>query len=274
METTQGLTFRTAGMKLLGALLGGLLAFAVVEIARGSVPISIGLTSIVGVVIGSLLVHDKWAKSGTVCGLAYNLILGVATIFPDNHVVMTFSRRLLTLPVGLAVATLVHLFVFPYHSRTQLVVTLSSALDWMHHLIFAIEASVEFPHLERKFDLTVNKACQRLRLSRALLPATKYEVSLAGRYPFQRFADIIEKTWDILDIIVGDRPCEPELSIYHDSSRACIRLRAKLVCSLNLPTTSAANFEPIACITLQRSFGHIPHAAHEVTNASARIFIN
>lgn len=181
METTQGLTFRTAGMKLIGALFGGLLAFIVAEIAKGSVKISIGLTAPVGLIIGYLLLHNKWSKAGTVCALAYNLILGVATVFPDNHVSVTFSRRLLTLPVGLAVATLVHLVVYPYHSRSQLVLTLSSALDWMHHLVFAVEASVQFPHLERKFDSIVYKTSHRLQLARTLLPATRYEVSLGGR---------------------------------------------------------------------------------------------
>lgn len=229
METTQGLTFRTAFMKLIGALLGGLMAFAVVEAAQGSIGVSIGLTAVVGCVIGHLLVHHRLSKSGTVCGLAYNLILGVATIFPDSHVSVTFGKRLGTLPVGLAVATLVHLIVYPYKSRSQLVRTLSSALDWLHHLIFAIEASAEFPHLERSFDTIVRKTSSRLRLAKALLPATKYEVSMAGEWPLEKFEQILDKVWDIVDVIVGDTSKEPELSINLDAGRACLKLRAKLV---------------------------------------------
>jgi len=84
METTRGMTFRTAGMKLTGAVLGASLAFIVLEVSRSITPVEIALTSVVGLFIGYLVNHPKWAKSGTVCALAYNLILGVATVFPEQ----------------------------------------------------------------------------------------------------------------------------------------------------------------------------------------------
>ena len=94
METTRGMTFRTAGMKLSGALLGGLLGFTVFEIGGGRPAVSMALTPLIGLGVGHLVVHPVWAKSGTVCSLAYNLILGVATVFPQQGPITgVFARR-------------------------------------------------------------------------------------------------------------------------------------------------------------------------------------
>ncbi|KAF8545379.1 hypothetical protein BDD12DRAFT_871658 [Trichophaea hybrida] len=233
METTRGMTFRTAGMKLTGAILGASLAFIVLEVSRSIIPVEIALTSVVGLLIGYLVNHPIWTKSGTVCALAYNLILGVATVFPEQGpVTYVFARRLLTLPVGLLVAAFVHITLFPYHARQELVKGLGSSLDWLHHLLFAIEASEEHPSLQAKFDAMVQKAHNHAGFAKSLLPATHYEVSLGGHWPYKRFERIVDKIFDVVDIIVGDIPADPILAFHLHSTRACENVRAKLLASL------------------------------------------
>lgn len=233
METTRGMTIRTAGMKLLGAATGGIAAFVVVEVSQGHLPVSIALTSVVGLLTGWLVLHPVFSKSGTVFALAYNLILGVAIIFPDQGpVYYALGRRLATLPVGLLVATFVHLTLFPYHAREEMVKSISSSLDWLHHLLFAIEASEEHPSLQRKFDAMVQKASNRVGFAKGLLPATHYETSLGGHWPYKRFERIVEKIIDLMDIIVGEVPADPVLAIHLLRSTACERVRTKLLGSL------------------------------------------
>ncbi|KAI5820207.1 hypothetical protein BZA77DRAFT_341427 [Pyronema omphalodes] len=234
METTRGMTMRTAGMKLCGAVLGACLAWVVREAALENAYAEIGLTAPVGILIGYLVTHQRWAKSGTVCALSYNLILGVATVFKENgHVRDVFARRLLTLPIGLTVATFVHVVLWPYHARAELVKSLGSSLDWLHHLLFAIEASEEHPSLQAKFDSMAQKVCNHSAFASSLLPITHYEVSLGGHWPYQRFENIVNKIFDIRDIILGaDTSGDPTLALHQQISRSCERSRAKLLASL------------------------------------------
>lgn len=83
METTRGMAMRTAAMKLAGAALGAILALLVSALAHG-VPAMLVLSVPVSLLIGGLVTHATWAKAGTVCALAYNLILTVATVFPEQ----------------------------------------------------------------------------------------------------------------------------------------------------------------------------------------------
>lgn len=226
METTRGMTFRTAGMKLAGALMGGFAAWIVMEIGQGSFYVSIALTTIVGLIVGCLVTKPTFVKAGTVFALAYNIILGVATIFPDHGTVSSaFARRILTLPIGVVVAMVVHLTLFPFRSRGALAKALSHSLDWLHHLLFAIEASSQYPHLQDKFDDMAKKAGRRVNFAKLLLPATIYEVSLAGHWPYERFERILEKVVDVMILVVGENEGVPVMA----RSGTCEKLRLKLV---------------------------------------------
>lgn len=234
METTRGMTFRTAGMKLAGALMGGLAAWIVMQMGGGSCYVSVALTAIVGVVVGSLVMNPKFVKAGTVLALAYNVILGVATIFPDHGTTTSaFARRILTLPVGVIVAMIVHLTLFPFRSRVALAKALSHSLDWLHHLLYAIEASSQYPQLKDKFDDMAKKAGRRVNFARLLLPVTIYEVSLAGHWPYQRFERILEKVMDVMVLVVGENEGVPVMA----RSGTCETLRLKLVRAQPLDTT-------------------------------------
>ncbi|RPB05509.1 hypothetical protein L873DRAFT_798962 [Choiromyces venosus 120613-1] len=228
METTRGMTFRTAGMKLAGAIMGGLAAFLVMQLGQGVVYVSIALTSLVGLGVGFLVQHPKFSKAGTVLALAYNIILGVATIFPGHATISSaFARRILTLPVGVVIAMSVHLTLFPFRSRSALAKALSHSLDWLHHLVFAIEASGEFPKLRERFDDMARKARRRVTFAKILLPATVYEVSLAGHWPYERFKRILEKVVDVMSLVIGENEAEPAMSKFSGE-----KLRLKLLASL------------------------------------------
>lgn len=152
---------------------------------------------------------------------------------PSGHVRDVFARRLLTLPIGLTVATFVHIVLWPYHARAELVKSLGSSLDWLHHLLFAIEASEEHPSLQAKFDGMAQKASNHSAFASSLLPITHYEVSLGGHWPYQRFENIVNKIFDIRDIILGaDTSGDPTLALHQQISRSCERSRAKLLASL------------------------------------------
>ncbi|KAL7275634.1 hypothetical protein RUND412_001420 [Rhizina undulata] len=232
METTRGMTFRTGGMKLAGALMGGFSAFAVMQISQGAIYVIIIFTLFVGLFIGYLVLHPTFAKAGTVYALAYNIILGVATIFPDQGpITWTFARRIFTLPIGLMVAILVHLMLFPFRSRLALSKTLSSSLDWLHHLLYAIEASAQHPTLQHRFEEMVHKAARRIQFAKNILPATRYEVSLAGHWPFERFEHILEKIVDVTTLIVGEKTGHPIMA-RQLVGRTCETLRTKVLASL------------------------------------------
>ncbi|KAH8146402.1 uncharacterized protein LAJ45_09595 [Morchella importuna] len=229
METTRGMTFRTAGMKLLGALMGGFSAWAVMSIGLGHYYSSICLTPIIGLIVGCLVTNPKYMKAGTVFALAYNIILGVATVFPSHgNVSAAFARRILTLPVGVVVAMAVHLMLFPFKSRSHLVKGISHSLDWLHHLLFAIEASSQYPSLQEKFDDMAKKASSRVNFAKLLLPATVYEVSLSGHWPYERFERILEKVEDVMILVIGENDGIPVMA----RSGTCEGLRLKLLASL------------------------------------------
>ena len=141
----------------------------------------------------------------------------------------------MTLPVGLLAATAVHLALFPYRARDELVKGLGASLDWLHHLLFAIEAADEHPSLPPKFDTMARTAAGHVAAARSLLPATHYELSLGGHWPYQRFERIIDKMADVVAIVVGHQPADPILAEHvrcRRGSLACHRSRARLLASL------------------------------------------
>jgi uncharacterized membrane protein YgaE (UPF0421/DUF939 family) len=238
METTRGMTFLTAGKKMLGAFIGAIMAFIVAESSQRIIPVHIALSLIPSVIIACLVTDSTWAKTGTVCALAYNLILGVAVIFPqDGPVSGVFARRLITLPIGLIVAMIVHIMLFPYHSRKELVKGLGSCLDWLYHLVYTIEASTEpeYRSLQGKFDELATKAKGRMAYAKALLIPTLYEISLGGHWPYERFEIIVEKMFDVMEVVIGHSTAEPALWIEYENMAGPDGLRAVLVSLTLLP---------------------------------------
>jgi len=220
METTRGMTFRTAGMKVCGAVAGGVSAFLAMYISRGHVWGDVAVALLVGLLIGHLVNNPTSAKAGTVFALAFNIIIGVAQTSPNHGTIAALARRLITLPIGLFVAMLIHVGVFPFHARAQLGRAISTSMDWLHHLLYAIELAGEDHRGSpgagvgmaggkivsgEQFSDVVCKTTRRVRFARGLVPATRYEISLAGRFPVEKFQDILERLGGIVLLVVGTR---------------------------------------------------------------------
>ncbi|KAF8469954.1 hypothetical protein BDZ91DRAFT_847173 [Kalaharituber pfeilii] len=221
METTRGMTFRTAGMKVCGAVGGGVCAFVTMQVSQGHVWANVLIAFVLGFVVGGLVNNATCVKAGTVAALAFNIIIGVSQSSADHNTTATLARRLLTLPVGLAVAMIIHMGVFPFHARAQLGRAISHSMDWLHHLLFAIElagdpeadggayalglTSVPSSSIvsEGRYADVVRKTQRRVRFAGSLMPATRYEISLAGRFPVERFQSILDRLSDIVLLIVG-----------------------------------------------------------------------
>lgn len=158
-------------------------------------------------------------KAGTVFALAFNIIIGVAQTSPDHNTTAALARRLITLPIGLLVAMVVHVGIFPFHARAQLGRAISTSIDWLHHLLYAIElAGDDNTPLggsagmgignskivsEEQFAEVVMKTKRRVRFANSLVPATRYEISLAGHFPVEKFEKILERLGEIVLLIVG-----------------------------------------------------------------------
>ncbi|RPB26591.1 hypothetical protein L211DRAFT_781221 [Terfezia boudieri ATCC MYA-4762] len=206
METTRGMTFRTAGMKVCGAVAGGVSAFISMYISRGYVWGDVTFALFVGLLIGYLVINPSSAKAGTVFALAFNIIIGVAQTSPDHDTIAALAKRLITLPIGLVVAMLIHVGVFPFHARAQLGRAISTSMDWLHHLLYAIElAGEDNRRYPEQFSDVVSKTKRRVRFARGLVPATRYEISLAGCFPVEKFQGILDRLGGIVLLIVGTR---------------------------------------------------------------------
>ncbi|KAF8441255.1 hypothetical protein BGX38DRAFT_816355 [Terfezia claveryi] len=220
METTRGMTFRTAGMKVCGAVAGGVSAFITMYISRGYVWGDVTFALFVGLLIGYLVINPSSAKAGTVFALAFNIIIGVAQTSPNHNTIAALAKRLITLPIGLVVAMLIHVGVFPFHARAQLGRAISTSMDWLHHLLYAIELAGEDNRRysgagigiyggkivsEEQFSDVVSKTKRRVRFAMGLVPATRYEISLAGCFPVEKFQGILDRLGGIVLLIVGTR---------------------------------------------------------------------
>lgn len=156
--------------------------------------------------IGYLVIHPTTMKAGTVFALAFNIIIGVAQTSPNHNTTAALARRLITLPIGLFVAMVVHVGFFPFHARAQLGRAISTSMDWLHHLLYAIELAGEDGMrivTEEQFEEVVVKTKRRVRFANSLVPATRYEISLAGRFPAEKFERILERLGGIVLLIVG-----------------------------------------------------------------------
>ncbi|KAF8416872.1 hypothetical protein EV426DRAFT_703207 [Tirmania nivea] len=211
METTRGMTFRTAGMKLCGAICGGLSAFVTMHVSFGNEQGNVAIALFIGIGVGYMINHPTFAKAGIVFAFAFNIVIGVAQTSPNHDTTEILARRLITLPVGLAVAMIVHLGIFPFHARKELGRAISTSMDWLHHLLHAIAlAEEEDPAAgaativtEEQFADVITKTKRRVRFANGLVPATRYEISLGGKFPGDKFQQILERLGNIVLLSVG-----------------------------------------------------------------------
>ena len=158
--------------------------------------------------------NATFAKAGTVFALAFNIIIGVAQTSTHHDTNEALARRLITLPIGLFVAMVVHLGIFPFHARAQLAPAISTSMDWLHNLLYAIEMAGEENRGDyskpavrvvtgEEFQEVVDKTKKRVRFANTLVPSTRYEISLAGHFPVEKFEKILERLAGVVLLIVG-----------------------------------------------------------------------
>jgi hypothetical protein len=75
----------------------------------------------------------------------------------------------------------------------------------------------------------VQHARNRIGFAKSLLPATHYEFSIGGHWPYKRFEEIVDKIIDIMDIIVGEVSADPVLAVHMNRSTAYASVRTKLL---------------------------------------------
>lgn len=75
----------------------------------------------------------------------------------------------------------------------------------------------------------VQKASARVAHAKALMPATHYEFSISGHWPYERFESIVEKMYDVMDLMIGEVAAEPVLAFHLNGARSCEVLRTQLV---------------------------------------------
>lgn len=191
--------------------------------------------------------HPTFAKAGIVFALAFNLVIGVAQTSPSHDTTEILARRLITLPIGLTVAMIVHVGVFPFHARKELGWAISTSMDWLHHLLHAIALAEDDDPAggpaavvtEEQFSDVVTKTKRRVRFANGLVPATRYEISLAGKFPIDKFQQILERLGNIVLLSVGTENVkesgpvllDPRMRGYTTRTRG----REQLVCCTLLP---------------------------------------
>ncbi|KAF8442687.1 hypothetical protein BGX38DRAFT_1144064 [Terfezia claveryi] len=211
METTRGMTFRNAGMKLCGAVCGGLSAFMTMHISFGNEQANVVIALFIGLGVGYMINCPNLAKAGIVFAFAFNIVIGVAQTSPNHDTTEILARRLITLPIGLTVAMIVHVGIFPFHARKELGRAISTGIDWLHHLLHAIALTEEEdPAIgpaaivtEEQFAEVISKTKRRVRFANGLIPATRYEISLVGKFPEDKFQQILERLGNIVLLSVG-----------------------------------------------------------------------
>jgi len=168
-----------------------------------------------GLGVGYLVNNPTFAKAGTVFALAFNIVIGVAQTSPNHDTTEILARRLITLPIGLTVAMIVHVGVMPFHARKQLSRAISTSMDWLHHLLHAIalaededpaggDAAPGIPIVtEEQFADVVAKTKRRVRFANGLVPATRYEISPTGKFPEEKFQQILERLGNIVLLTIG-----------------------------------------------------------------------
>lgn len=188
------------------------------------------------------------AKAGIVFAFAFNIVIGVAQTSPTHDTTEILARRLITLPIGLTVAMIVHVGVFPFHARKELGRAISTSMDWLHHLLHAIAlAEEEDPAAgpaaivtEEQFVDVITKTKRRVRFANGLVPATRYEISLAGKFPVDKFQLILERLGNIVLLSVGTENVKELGPVLLDARMRGYTTQAQgreqLVCCVYVPT--------------------------------------
>lgn len=176
------------------------------------------------------------------------------------------------MPVGLLVALIIHTTIFPFHARAQLSLAISSSLDWLHHLLYAIELSSEQPWLTTQFPSLIRRTRRRVRFANSLVPATRYEISLAGQFPTDGFLHILDRIEGILLLILGESATKCTIPIL--ASAAIDPALAGLVTGVDRGAllASLCNDLLVTSHTLIARL-HLPrHASHSSTTLSDYVY--
>ena len=85
---------------------------------------------------------------------------------------------------------------------------------------------------EGQFQDVVNKTKKRVRFANTLVPVTRYEISLAGHFPVEKFEKILERLAGIVLLVVGSgkaAECGPVMLDPRDAGKVEAWGRDKLV---------------------------------------------
>lgn len=194
MEITRGLLIRSALMKAVGSLCGGLLAAIIYTLGtlgdQKNVALMTCLTFPCAMGIYNIALNPRVGKAGMVAALAYNLVLGTGYVTEQPW--LAYLKRTATQLVGILVACVVTVLISPYHARREIKLEICSGID---------ELAASYHECARGEYATVRaipRTKTRLFYAQELLKLTKYEPSLKGGFPREVFGEIID---DILVLV-------------------------------------------------------------------------
>lgn len=231
METTRGLVFRTAMMKGIGAIGGGLFALAAYELAAvscetcsrqsPSVYFLVAATFVCGLLLYFIALDPRFAKAGLVSALCFSLVLGVG--FETSNAALAYVKRLAAQLTGIGVAVMVHVLVYPYHARKELKSEICNGLDELASAYSASSYGYDEP-------MAYKKARGHLQYAQSLIHFTKFEPSLKGSFPKALWAELVSEIGCLLDLI----SCQNDLAAGKTSPGARLRLHRALAQDLYL----------------------------------------
>ncbi|ORE04238.1 hypothetical protein BCV72DRAFT_251377 [Rhizopus microsporus var. microsporus] len=265
MGPSVGSNFFATATRTVGTFIGAIQSIIIWEIARGTIPGLIILTFFVNLPWWLVYINGKfWKASGLFALVTTSLILGYTYNLDEGSnqttiFVITYQRAVTCL-VGVLAALIISAFPYPRTGRVELRHRISNTISdlgslYSTFLALLVRDTPEDPETRRAdralFQAIANSIRQQIKGERVLLDQSRFEPTLRGTFPAQKYLYLLQVLDNILGLIIGMEfviqkiSFEWRMMVVKDTWQARKQMIASYLTALHLSSDALTNKSPL-----------------------------
>ncbi|KAE8222433.1 hypothetical protein CF319_g4363 [Tilletia indica] len=213
LETSTGATVRVSTFRMIGTCAGAIYGYLIWVICRSN-PYGIAFFIVLAELFSAYMMLETTAQG---IGVVFALTFPIVALIPylnlsTSSVAILAWERGFMVTIGIALALVVNLAIWPFHARVQLVLQIARATGRLQRLYLSLSRQmlntdlVTTRHTRKAFEQLERSILKTLAQSRSLIALMSVEVSLAPK-PTVLLGKIINHLSRIADLLVGLRLC-------------------------------------------------------------------
>ncbi|EEB06939.2 hypothetical protein SJAG_02011 [Schizosaccharomyces japonicus yFS275] len=239
LEVSVSATLRVGLFRALGTFIGAVFAYVTWEISRGWSYVIAAINFLAAWPAAYVMYLSKFAGVSIVFCITFPPILYGAYLGSSHSAFVLAVTRFLDVMVGITMAVIVNILIFPYVARSRLINELGNASRQLFELYSTLSENMlgnrhyADPELCEQIEQRIQRS---LSSARSLLALTGMEFRLKGPFPIHLFASLIgrlERLGNRL-LVLNTVRSHFNLGLYHEIVEQVLLYRKDLIATIAL----------------------------------------